>query len=40
MESPVEKAKDEFRISLRSNFSNANRVDSIMHSIQIWGEGE
>lgn len=40
MESPVEKAKDEFRISLRNNFSNANRVDSIMHSIQIWGEGE
>lgn len=39
-ESPAEKAKDDFRRSLQNSFSNANRVGSIMDSIQTWGEGE
>lgn len=38
-ETPVEKAKNEFRVSLQKIFSEAIWVDEIMWGIKIWEDG-
>lgn len=39
LETPVEKAKNEFRVSLQKIFSEAIWVDEIMWGIKIWEDG-
>lgn len=38
-ESPVKKAKNEFRRSLQKIFSEARWVDSVMDDVQVWEDG-
>lgn len=40
LENPAERARNEFRISLQTTFSNVDRVDNIMDSIKYWEVGK